>query len=77
MAIGKDILAISMNDIMDFIKVSKKDWVQDFSHENGCYLNTCIECKMEFKGHKRRVVCKECTDLWIKLKEEGQDEQPL
>lgn len=37
------------------------NWVEDFSHENGNYMNNCISCKNEFIGHKRRVVCKKCA----------------
>lgn len=36
------------------------DWIEDFSHENGNYINTCFECKRTFKGHKRRPLCKKC-----------------
>ena len=39
-----------------------KDWKQDFKYENGNYINICIFCKHEFKGHKRRVVCRQCSD---------------
>lgn len=38
-----------------------KDWQKDFELENGNYMNNCIECNCEFMGHKRRVVCHECT----------------
>lgn len=37
------------------------NWEEDYPHENGNYINTCIECKMPFKGHKRRVICKICA----------------
>ena len=37
------------------------NWVEDFSHENGNYLNNCISCKKDFIGHKRRLVCKLCA----------------
>jgi hypothetical protein len=36
------------------------DWPEDFTHENGNYLNKCCYCETTFKGHKRRVVCKVC-----------------
>lgn len=48
------------------------DWTEDFGHENGNYINTCIECKTMFKGHKRRVICRTCNDApidWQKLSE--------
>lgn len=38
-----------------------RDWPEDFHHDNGQYLNTCVECIEVFTGHKRRVVCKECA----------------
>lgn len=36
------------------------DWLEDKLHENGSYLNVCLTCRRYFKGHKRRVVCREC-----------------
>lgn len=41
-------------------KPSKRDWPEDFSHENGNYTNRCRHCGHDFIGHKRRVVCKAC-----------------
>ena len=41
---------------------SKRDWQEDFKHENGNYQNQCCQCKKWFMGHKRRVVCKVCTN---------------
>ena len=38
-----------------------RDWPEDFSHENGNYFCRCCICKAEFRGHKRRVVCKCCS----------------
>lgn len=38
-----------------------RDWTEDFSHENGNYMNRCVECGELFNGHKRRVVCKACA----------------
>lgn len=38
-----------------------KDWPEDFSHENGDYLNRCCHCNDIFRGHKRRVCCKLCS----------------
>lgn len=37
------------------------NWTEDYPHENGNYINTCVECKMPFKGHKRRPICKMCN----------------
>lgn len=37
-----------------------RDWVEDFSHENGQYMCKCCHCGKSFIGHKRRVVCKAC-----------------
>ena len=36
------------------------DWPEDFGHENGQYLCSCVHCERVFTGHKRRVVCKLC-----------------
>ena len=49
---------------------SPKNWTEDYSHENGNYVNTCMFCKDQFFGHKRRVVCKECTQLCAPLTNE-------
>lgn len=39
---------------------SSKSYQEDFTHENGQYMRTCIECADIFIGHKRRVICKKC-----------------
>lgn len=41
-----------------------RNWSEDFSHENGNYINTCCFCKLEFIGHKRKIICKRCHDAW-------------
>src|SRR6478736_9041060 len=47
---------------------SDRDWSEDFPHENGNYSNKCMECKLYFYGHKRRVICKKCfTPNWVEL----------
>lgn len=52
----------------DFGTLEACNWTEDYSHENGNYLNTCIECKRIFKGHKRRVICKVCSNPdWQKI----------
>lgn len=40
---------------------SERNWTEDFSHENGNYECICCECGHRFMGHKRRVICRECT----------------
>lgn len=40
---------------------SQKDWIRDFTHENGQYVCRCVYCEALFYGHKRRVVCQQCT----------------
>lgn len=40
--------------------MSKFDWAEDFSHENGKYQCECHLCHVPFIGHKRRVLCKAC-----------------
>lgn len=38
------------------------DWPKDFNHENGMYNCECMECGIEFTGHKRRIQCRSCFD---------------
>jgi hypothetical protein len=40
---------------------SAKDWPEDASHENGNYFNMCSVCDEQFIGHKRRMICKQCS----------------
>lgn len=37
------------------------DWPEDFTHENGQYINHCSTCGETFTGHKRRPTCKVCA----------------
>lgn len=46
---------------MELLDNKEGNWVEDFSHENGNYMNICCVCQKEFLGHKRRVVCKKCA----------------
>lgn len=39
-----------------------RNWVEDYSHENGNYQNKCCLCDNLFIGHKRRVTCKLCDN---------------
>lgn len=49
---------------------SDRNWKEDYvDKDNGCYMNKCIECKLVFFGHKRRVVCKSCTVNYETVKE--------
>lgn len=41
---------------------SERSWPEDYTHENGNYTNICCQCSLHFVGHKRRVVCKKCTN---------------
>lgn len=41
-------------------EAEERNFPEDYSHENGNYRNICCLCKNEFKGHKRRVICKKC-----------------
>ncbi|MCK5602035.1 hypothetical protein KAR91_09205 [Candidatus Pacearchaeota archaeon] len=41
--------------------MSAKDWHEDSAHENGNYSGKCSTCSEEFRGHKRRVTCRECA----------------
>lgn len=38
------------------------NWTEDFEHENGKYACHCVVCHKPFMGHKRRVVCKVCSE---------------
>lgn len=40
---------------------NSSDWPEDFTHENGQYRNTCTDCGGLFTGHKRRMMCKDCS----------------
>ena len=42
---------------------SDRDWVEDFTHENGNYMCHCVPCKKFFYGHKRRHCCKLCSEI--------------
>ena len=42
------------------------DWPEDYTGENGTYSCMCAECKTQFFGHKRRVVCKVCAERKVK-----------
>ncbi len=43
-------------------QLDPRNWTEDFSHENGRYMNSCLYCLGKFVGHKRRVSCRECFD---------------
>ncbi|MBT7929779.1 hypothetical protein HN682_07690 [Candidatus Peregrinibacteria bacterium] len=47
------------------LEMDPKNWVEDFPHENGNYLNNCVDCGSQFLGHKRRVQCKVCFDKMV------------
>lgn len=42
---------------------AERNWTEDASHENGNYECLCCECDQMFIGHKRRVLCKACSNL--------------
>lgn len=39
-----------------------RDWVEDFTLENGQYYCQCRDCGNQFIGYKRRIICKVCAD---------------
>lgn len=43
------------------LEESPRSWPEDYSDENGQYIQTCLNCNRQFMGHKRRVVCRECV----------------
>lgn len=42
---------------------ANRNWIEDATHENGNYECSCVECGQSFIGHKRRVLCKLCSNL--------------
>jgi len=46
-----------------------RDFPEDAHLENGNYECSCSYCNRGFIGHKRRVICKECTEFGRYLKE--------
>lgn len=40
-----------------------RDFPEDYRHENGQYFNLCVRCQWHFVGHKRRVLCRECSEI--------------
>jgi hypothetical protein len=40
----------------------KRNWPEDYYHENGEYYCRCHVCNNMFIGYKRRVVCKICSE---------------
>lgn len=44
-----------------FQGVTVRDWPEDFAHENGNYSCICADCGESFTGHKRRLICKVCS----------------
>ncbi len=42
------------------VDAARRDWIDDFGHENGNYWCKCHKCGHTFKGRKRRVTCKVC-----------------
>jgi len=43
---------------------SPRNWTEDYKYENGNYLCKCCQCDEYFYGHKRRPLCKECSDKY-------------
>ncbi len=39
-----------------------RDFLEDAHMENGNYQCICTTCKQSFKGHKRRITCKVCSN---------------
>lgn len=49
-------------DLLSKNRNNARNWVEDFTHENGNYLLRCHSCAESFLGHKRRFTCKLCHD---------------
>lgn len=43
---------------------------EDYTHENGNYINSCLHCGREFLGSKYRRYCKVCVNTQIRQPEE-------
>lgn len=54
---NKKQIAAILNDML-----TPKDWPDDAMHENGRYSCHCCNCGASFLGHKRRVMCRECSE---------------
>lgn len=37
-----------------------RDWPEDFEHDNGQYMHSCVDCGSKFVGHKYRITCRAC-----------------
>ena len=53
------------------------DWPEDFPYENGQYYCRCVHCKIQFIGHKRRVVCKNCATKDVETKKKRNRERVM
>lgn len=38
-----------------------RNWVEDYPHDNGQYMNLCRTCERLFMGYKRRIQCRACA----------------
>lgn len=48
-----------------------RNWVEDYPHDNGQYMNRCLSCRRIFIGYKRRITCKLCASTQPKQLELG------
>ena len=44
-----------------------RNWPEDYNRENGNYQNKCVGCSEHFIGHKRRVVCRVCSEGGVEV----------
>jgi hypothetical protein len=58
-----------MNVTDDLSQYPPGDWTEDFSQENGNYLNVCSSCGRLFAGYKTRKTCKVCATVKHTLSE--------
>lgn len=51
---------------------------EDFRQENGNYVQKCLYCEKEFRGHKHRSSCKKCDagsiEFWTKISKKKKPE---
>lgn len=59
--LGKEVYDYKFETYAETLQKKFANWEEDFEHENGKYVNQCIKCRMNFIGHKRRVICRVCA----------------
>lgn len=54
-----------------------RNFPEDYSQENGNYINMCRDCGLSFRGNKHRIWCKMCDEPnWEELAKIQRPELP-